>query len=318
MDVLDRYLNAIRWNLPRAAKADDVIAELRDVIASRVEEREDKLDRALTPDEVSGVLRDFGHPLVVAARYSTQQWLVGPDIFPFYLFSLKVVLAISALIFVVAGVGGLLSGGLSSLGQALHGAFWTLLSHAGLVTLIFAIIERTGWLTEYLKTWKPESLPELPDFEAKPKSAWESMFEVAVGIGVILWWAGLVHVPILYTGAKGLDLALDPVWTGLWWPILALLIARLVFNVVQWLRPSWKSVRAVLSVATATGGITLLAILYRAQHLVTASSTTLPADRVAHIDHSLNVGMRYAALGIGVLWAFQCAQELWRLYVARR
>lgn len=318
MDVLDRYLNAIRWNLPRAAKADDVIAELRDVIASRIEEREDRLDRALTPDEVSGVLRDFGHPLVVAARYGTQQWLVGPEIFPFYLFSLKVVLAISALIVVVSGVGGLLSGGLPSFGHALHGAFWTLLSHAGLVTLIFAIIERTGWLTEYLKTWKPESLPELPDFAAKPKSAWESVFEVAVGIGVILWWAGLIHVPILYIGAKGLDLALDPVWMALWWPIFVLLVARLVFNVVQWLRPSWQTARAALSVVTAAGGIALLAILYRAQHLVIASSTTLPADRVAHIDHSLNVGLHYAALGIGVLWAFQCGQELWRLYVARR
>ena len=43
MDLIDRYLTAIRWNLPRAAKADDVIAELRDLIASRVEDREELL-----------------------------------------------------------------------------------------------------------------------------------------------------------------------------------------------------------------------------------------------------------------------------------
>jgi hypothetical protein len=87
MDLLDNYLAAIRWNLPRGANPDDVIAELRDVIANRIEEREDRLDRALRRDEVSALLRDFGHPLVVAARYGPQQSLIGPELFPFYWFA---------------------------------------------------------------------------------------------------------------------------------------------------------------------------------------------------------------------------------------
>jgi hypothetical protein len=60
----------IRWNLPRAAKADDIAAELRDVIASRIEDREESLGRPLAEKEVSALLREFGHPLVVAARRS--------------------------------------------------------------------------------------------------------------------------------------------------------------------------------------------------------------------------------------------------------
>ena len=39
MDVIERYLGAIRRNLPRD-KAEDIVAELRDVIASHVEDRE--------------------------------------------------------------------------------------------------------------------------------------------------------------------------------------------------------------------------------------------------------------------------------------
>ena len=50
MDLIERYLNAIRWNLS-GDKADDIIAELRDVIASRIEDREEMLGRALTRAE---------------------------------------------------------------------------------------------------------------------------------------------------------------------------------------------------------------------------------------------------------------------------
>ena len=66
MDLIDRYLTAIRWNLPRGSNADDILAELRDVIANRIEEREDALGRPLDEKEVGALLREFGHPLVVA------------------------------------------------------------------------------------------------------------------------------------------------------------------------------------------------------------------------------------------------------------
>ena len=321
MDVLDRYLNAIRWNLPRGANADDVIAELRDVIASRIEDREEALHRSLTAAELSDMLRDFGHPLVVAARYGTQQWLIGPELFPFYLFSLKVVLAICALILVVSSVAGAAFGGDHAMRSRMHGVSggrWALLGNAGLVTLSFASIERTGWLTEHLARWKPEQLPDLGDFQTKSKSAWESMFEVAVGAGFILWWAGLIQVPLVYNNVKGLTLIPDPIWMALWAPILALMIARLVGNLVQWLRPRWKAARAVLSVGTAAGALALLASLYRAGHWLTAVSTTMPAAKVAEIDRSTNLGVHYALIVIGVIWIFQCGQELWRLYAGRR
>ena len=68
MDLVDRYLASIRRNLP-AAKADDIAAELADELQSRREDREAKLGRALSEAEASAMLREFGHPLVVAARY---------------------------------------------------------------------------------------------------------------------------------------------------------------------------------------------------------------------------------------------------------
>jgi hypothetical protein len=321
MDLIDRYLSAIRWNLPRSANAEDVIAELRDVIASRIEEREDALDRPLTANEISALLRDFGHPLVVAARYGTQQSLIGPDLFPFYWFSLKVVLAISLAVELVTGAIGAISRGGSLVHVLTHaagGAWWTLLANAGLVTLIFAVVERTGWLTGYLRDWKPEDLPDLGAMKAKPKSAWEAVFEVAVGIAFILWWVGIIHVPLVYSDAKGLVLTPDPIWMALWAPILALAVVQLVSNLVQWLRPRWTALRATLSIATAAGALGLLVILYRTGHWVTASSAAIPTGKLAEIDRSTNLGIHYAIIAVGVIWVIQCGQELWRLRAARR
>ncbi len=319
MDLVDRYLNAIRWNLTRAAKADDVIAELRDVIASRIEDREEALGRPLDKAEISALLRDFGHPLLVAARYGTQQWLIGPDLFPFYLFALKVVLAICVAIMVIAGAAEALFSGhpLQSLAHSFGGAWWSLLGNAGLVTLVFAVIERTGWLTGYLKRWSPEQLPDLSDIRLKPKSGWEAAFEVAVGIAFILWWIGLIPLPISYTNVEGLTLTADPIWQAVWWPVLALIVARLVFNVIQWLRPRWKTARAVLSVVTAAGAMALLVVIYRAGHWLTASSATMPAARLAEIDHGVNIGIHYALIVSGVVWLVQCLHELLRLVMAR-
>ena len=321
MDLLDRYLTAIRWNLPRGANADDVIAELRDVIGSRQEDREAALDRPLSTQEVSALLRDFGHPLVVAARYGTQHSLIGPDLFPFYWFALKVVLAISLAIDLVTSAIGAISRGDSlvhAMSHAASGAWWTLLANAGLVTLVFAVVERTGWLTTYLRDWKPEDLPDLGAVGAKPKSAWEAMFEVAVGIAFIMWWVGIIHVPLVHVDAKALTLTPDPIWMALWAPILALAVAQLVSNLVQWLRPRWTAVRATLSLATTAGALALLVILYRTGHWVTASSATIPADNLAEIDRSTNVGIHYAIIVVGAIWAFQCGQELWRLFLGER
>jgi len=321
MDLLDRYLNTIRWNLPRGSNTTDILAELHDVIGSRIEEREDALGRPLNDKELSALLHDFGHPLLVAARYGQQQSLIGPDLFPFYWFSLKVVLLICFAVALVSDASHIVFGSEPIVRGVIHslgGMWWSLLANAGLVTLIFAVLERTGWLNSYLEQWKPEELPDLPDLKVKPQTAWESLFEIAVGIAFILWWAGFIPVQLPWTNVKGLTLTPDPVWATFWLPILVLASARLLFSLIAWVRPRWKSVRALLSVGTTIGGLALAALLYRAGHWLTASSATLPADKVAEIDRSTNLGIHWAIIVVAAIWVLQCAKELWRIYGARR
>ena len=98
MNLIEEYLRAVAALLPRGQR-DDIVAELRDTILSRKEEREAALGRPLTSDEIEALLREIGHPVVVAARYGEgPQHVVGPMLYPYWLFAVKAVLVIQAIV----------------------------------------------------------------------------------------------------------------------------------------------------------------------------------------------------------------------------
>src|ERR1700737_5663228 len=90
MELLDRYLQAVKFWLPREQQ-DDIIAELSADIHSEMEEQEAERGRKLTPAEMEAILRRRGRPLLVANRYLPQEHLIGPVLFPIYWFVVKVV-----------------------------------------------------------------------------------------------------------------------------------------------------------------------------------------------------------------------------------
>jgi hypothetical protein len=90
MELLDRYLEKVKFWLPRAQR-DDIVAELSDDIRSQIAEEEAKLGRPLNDDEVASVLKRCGNPLLVANRYLPQRYLIGPLLFPVYRFVLTIV-----------------------------------------------------------------------------------------------------------------------------------------------------------------------------------------------------------------------------------
>jgi hypothetical protein len=80
MELLDRYLQAVKKHL-LLRRQDDIIAELRANLESQLEDKEAELGRPLTTGEAEDWLRTLGPPMMVAARYQTQQYLIGPTLF---------------------------------------------------------------------------------------------------------------------------------------------------------------------------------------------------------------------------------------------
>ena len=96
MELLDRYLHAVKFWLPRQQQ-DDIIAEISEDLRSQIEDREAELGRKLDDNEVAALLRKRGRPLLVANGYLPQHSLIGPVLFPIY----TLVLKIAALCFVI-------------------------------------------------------------------------------------------------------------------------------------------------------------------------------------------------------------------------
>lgn len=306
MDLLERYLAEVRRNLP-ARDADDIVAELRDLLLARAEEQEGETGTVAW----DAILRDFGHPLVIAARYRKQQWLIGPELYPFYLHFLKVIVTI--VIAVTAGLA-LIKGALwatepgQAIAQFLGSLWWGAASAIGSVTIVFALIERFGGTSAKRHLhWKPAELPEL---NASKPSIYESVFEVAVGILILLWWFGLFPTPQFNGNFR---LVAAPIWQTLFWPVAALMVLQLAFNLVRWLRPRWKAVRAILGALNATAAIVIGAIVYRAGRWITVVPTHIDHAEAAALQSALDLAFRIGIVVVLIVWLLNFGAELWRM-----
>jgi hypothetical protein len=160
MNLVDEYLRAVSLLLPKA-QADDIIAELRDTILSRIEAREAELGRPLTDDETEAVLREIGHPVVVAARYREgPQHVVGPTLYPYWLFAVKLGLAIQVVAAVLVLVIQTFAGGDFglALGRAISSVVEGGLTIVGLATVGAWLIERQRFRIDYLDNWHVRDL----------------------------------------------------------------------------------------------------------------------------------------------------------------
>src|SRR5215813_10723577 len=148
MQIVERYLASIRSCLPEATR-DDIVKELSGDLYAQIEDREASLGRAMTDAEVETVLKEHGHPMVVAGRYLTEQQsvsfgreIIGSVMFPFYIKVLKFNLGITTLAIFVVQTALFLGGHGVSAGSIFTALFYQVVIQFGVVTLIFAAIDR--------------------------------------------------------------------------------------------------------------------------------------------------------------------------------
>jgi hypothetical protein len=163
MNLIEDYLRAVAVLLPKDQR-DDITAELRDTILSRIEAREAELGRRLNDAEVEAVLHEVGHPLVVAARYREgPQSIVGPTLYPFWVFAVRVAvtiqLCIAGVVFLVRTVTG--ADFTHALGQALASSITGAATLIGFITVAAWVIERRANKPDFINNWRVKDLKVL-------------------------------------------------------------------------------------------------------------------------------------------------------------
>ncbi len=309
MQVLDRYLAAVARNLPKAQAA-DITAELRDNLLSEIEEKEAGLGRKLNAKELDALLIEFGHPLAVAARYRRTRYLIGPEIYPFWVATLRAVFGFVAAIVVIGLVIRVASGDAAP--ERIVAGFAGIWSFSfvvfGAVTLVFAAMEWGGKGRMKLK-WSPRQLPPPRMPGRKPFQIVSEM--VASGLA-ILWWTGFIQFAALIPIPPFVHIHLAPVWAGLYWPILAYWSAEFAINGLELARPGWTRLNAGLSAAKNVAGCVLLAILLQAGHWIDVNATVSPfaLDQMRHgFDRGMQIGITITLVVI----ALKAMADAWRL-----
>lgn len=316
MDLLDRYLASIRHNLP-PKRADDITEELRGELLDRVEAREEALGRPLNEVDTAAILKDYGPPLVVAGRYRENQYLIGPQAYPYYQYGLRVTIVIAVAVFFFSTLLPSLMANADPARAFFHGLHnvWTALFFSfTLVTLFFAVGERTGVVAKHIAAWNPAHLPTYE--HQRKKGRWESPFEVGLGLLFLLFWSGLIPMDVGHT-VNGIRIAPTPVWSAYYWPVLILSAARLVYNAIEWLRPNWKKAHFILGMATLIGGIAVIS-RFRADGPWAATTPVADvASQAGQVAASINTAIGIALLVAMIAWGFGLVMFVYQAYLRR-
>jgi hypothetical protein len=319
MDLIERYLSAVRMLLP-AAQRDDIADELRDVLMNRREEKAAELGRPLTRPEDEALLKDFGNPLAVAARYGRQQYLIGPELYPVYLLVLKIVLAVIAGSALITGVvNAVLAHGepgpaiVAALGVAWTGSF----AAVGSVTVVFAILERTNVRRKFLDNWNPRDLPRLPPRRRRRATWVDHVAGIVVNVVFILWWTRAIQLwqpNIPLKAGQSLNVDLAPIWQGLYWPVLGVSAGVIAVHALKLLSPAPKRAAYALDILLQIAVLVVAGLALRAGSWVIVTGHGLSVAQLADVTLGVNIGFQVTLVVIVVVAAFTIAYDLWRLF----
>ena len=140
----------------------DIGEELRETIQSRIDEEAAARGRDLTSRQQR--FSRARRPVAVAGRYGSNQYLIGPSLYPYYRATLKALVKIALPVVVIVAVVNALGsdnpllGFLGAVGRSLNAA-WVVF---GIVTLIFWQMGRVTPHPDFADDWDPTHLPHLP------------------------------------------------------------------------------------------------------------------------------------------------------------
>jgi hypothetical protein len=295
MTLIERYLQTVRLSLP-SARRDDIVRELSADIRDQIADREEALGRTLTEDEQEAVLKQFGHPLVLATRYGPQRHVIGPALFPTYWMTLKIALIGSLAVNAAIALALLVSGTPMSraLGPIASFPFTIAITVFGWVTLIFALLDLN--LPRLLQhAWADLKGLSLPVAEG-PASRLALGAEIVGSTFFLVWWLAIPQSPFLVFGPAATFLAPAPIWQQLHWPIALIWMGSLVVLWAVLIRPEWTRVRRAGRFVNDFLSIVLAVILLNADAVVQFAGTGEPTQNAAAAIRFINAQAKIVLL----------------------
>lgn len=306
-NLIERYVHEVGAHLPRRSRT-DVQLELRSLLLDELAARGLEADKPADTGRVAELLKEYGHPEELAARYHTDQFLISPPAFPAFRLSYGIAAVVVTLVYLVGlglrlNQGGL---GLTELAGFLGSYVETMLLNFGLVAFVFYLLEGLGWIKP-AKTgadWDPHKLPAVkdPDRINRTELLVGIFFTIAAllvfnfvphWIGIVGWHDdGFGVVPMLSASFLAYVPWLSALWVG------ELGLKSLLYQAGRWTR----SLRA-LELALSLAGLFVLYTIVQNAVIV----------EIGIVDAIVKFAL-WIVLGIGVL---EAALQLYRLLTGK-
>jgi hypothetical protein len=306
MELVDRYLHAVKFWLPRKQK-DDIIAELSQDLRSQIEEKETELGRQLTDAEVEPILKRCGSPMAVAGRFLPQQSLIGPALFPIYSVIIRSLFLYFLLPWMLVWMGiAIFSPDFRAdhPGAALFASLepWWLACTYSLFfnTLIFALLDRSQARQHLLNGWNPRSLPAVRDHNAISRGG--TIFELTVVVATLATWIQLDAFRRVFH-VFGTTITLSSSWPYFFWALVLVTVVGIAISCMNLSNPRWTRLTASLRLGTDCYSFALVYLLCRTNLLQSFSVSGVSSGDAVNFVRSFNHWVASSAIWVVVVGA---------------
>jgi hypothetical protein len=283
MNLIDKYITEVGKHLPRRNRA-DIEAEIRSTLEDMLEERTQGTGPA-NEATVIQILKEYGAPREVAAKYKTHQYLIGPRLFPVFEKVVRIVLVVvfgASLLGLATSLAQTSLTGpefVSAVGKWIGGLFTGLIAAFGNIVIVFAIIERTKTADEFEKEineWDPKELEreQDPDEVDKADHVATIIFST-LALVVFNLYPDLLSIHYLSDGSWVTMPILTPTFFSFlpWINLMAVL--QIIFSSFMLGQKYWQAWSRVLDILLHLAGMTLAVVILRTPGITDITPTTL-------------------------------------------
>lgn len=284
MDVTltDRYVEAVVRTIPERQRA-DVARELHAAIADQLDARVEGGESGDAAERE--VLTELGDPDRLAAEYADRPLqLIGPR---YYLVWRRLLVLLLWIVPICAAAGvalaqmlaGATAGGVVGavipvvLSVIVHTCFW--------VTLVFALIERTGGAAPDAGRWTPDRLPEPRASGARASDLIGGLVWIALLAAAIVWDLARGFV---FTGGAWTSFLNPALWSGGVVVLIAMMLAELALTALAFRAGRWTVGLAVANAVLAVVSAFILLWMLGAGLLVNPALYDLAVASGAGVD----------------------------------
>jgi len=290
VNLIENYLSETSRHLPEEGR-EDILSELRVSLEEQLNERAAAERREVSIEDEKSVLLPLGHPLKLAASYKRAQYLIGPELYPGYVYSLKIALIIS---FTIQLAIGLVTSAISdwniSIAELIGQLFDTGVMILTIVTLVFVALEYSSEKLSWYDDWDPSSLDGGPIHSVDTSDMFINIITEGV---LLLWWNDLLRFG---SEADGASILLSDTWNPLFWPVNIILGGLFLMHGYLIVQGYWNRTLLSLEVFSGLCGTGICVYLLLARPLIVIQS-----DVSSHPVWAENVVVT-VVVGVALVW----------------